>query len=112
MHTRRGIIFQTADGAYDPAGGAWGSSLIELAPKATRVLDSFTYPTWQYINKFDLDPGSGSPLVFPMGDRSVALSIGKEAVAYLLDTTNLGGANHMTALYTSPKLGNEAAIGT
>jgi len=112
VHTRRGIIFQTADGAYDPAGGAWGASLIELAPKATRVLDSFTYPTWQYINKYDLDPGSGSPLVFPMGDRSVVLSVGKEAVAYLLDTANLGGANHMTALYTSPKLGNEAAIGT
>jgi hypothetical protein len=112
VRTDRGILVQTADGIPDPAAGTFGSSVVELAPKATRVLDTFTPANWKYINLKDLDPGSGSPLVFPFGNRAVALSVGKEAVAYLLDTASLGGADHATPLYKSPQLGNDAAIGT
>jgi outer membrane protein assembly factor BamB len=110
--TPAGIITQTADGAYDPAAGQFGSSVLELSPQVARLLDSFTPANWKYINARDLDMGSGSLLVFPFQGRTLAASIGKEAVLYLLDTAALGGGDHATPYLKSPQLGNDAALGT
>jgi hypothetical protein len=107
-----GVITQTADGLYDPASGNFGSSVLELAPLATRLLDSFTAANWKYLRNNDLDLGSASLVVFRFQNRVLAASAGKEGVVYLLDTARLGGADHASPLYRSPQLGNDAAIGT
>jgi outer membrane protein assembly factor BamB len=107
------VITQTADGFYDPAAGIFGESVLKLAPKATRLLDSFTPANWQYLNTQDLDLGSASPDVFPFQNRTLVAVAGKEGFLYLLDASNLGGGppNHSTPLYKSPQIGNDAAEG-
>jgi outer membrane protein assembly factor BamB len=107
------VITQTADGLYDPAAGDFGETVLKLAPKATRLLDSFTPSNWQYLNTKDLDLGSASSDVFPFQNRTLIAVAGKEGVLYLLDAADLGGGrpNHATPLYTSPQLGNDAAEG-
>jgi outer membrane protein assembly factor BamB len=109
-----GTVFtQTADGFYDPAAGIFGETVLKLAPRATRLLDSFTPANWQYLNTQDLDFGSVSPDVFPFQNRTLVAVAGKEGFLYLLDASNLGGGppNHSTPLYKSPQLGNDAAEG-
>ncbi len=106
------VIAQTADGVYDPAAGDFGETVLKLAPRATRLLDSFTPSNWQYLNAQDLDFGSASPDVFTFQNRTLVAVAGKEGVLYLLDGADLGGRpNHSTPLYKSPQLGNDAAEG-
>ena len=68
-----GIVAQTADGAYDPASGRWGNSVVEL-DRNVSVVDSFAPPNMDYINKWDLDLGSSSPVSFPFDDRTLVAS--------------------------------------
>jgi PQQ-like domain len=107
------VITQTADGLYDPAAGDFGETVLKLAPKATRLLDSFTPANWQFLNTQDLDFGSSSSDVFPFQNRMLVAVAGKEGFLYLLDAADLGGGrpNHSTPLYKSPQLGNDAAEG-
>ena len=107
------VITQTADGLYDPAAGNFGETVLKLAPKATRLLDSFTPSNWQYLNAKDLDLGSASSDVFTFQNRTLIAVAGKEGFLYLLDAADLGGGrpNHATPLYKSPQLGNDAAEG-
>jgi hypothetical protein len=107
------VITQTADGFYDPAAGIFGETVLKLAPKAARLLDSFTPANWQYLNTQDLDFGSASPDAFPFQNRTLVAVAGKEGFLYLLDASDLGGGppNHSTPLYKSPQLGNDAAEG-
>jgi outer membrane protein assembly factor BamB len=103
-----GVFAQTADGAYDPAAGRFGESILELT-NDLRLTDSFTPANWEYLNRKDLDLGSASPVVFPFGKWTLAAAAAKEGVIYLLDTADLGGADHHTPLYVSPRYGNEMA---
>ena len=107
------VITQTADGLYDPAAGAFGETVLKLAPKATRLLDSFTPSNWQYLNVKDLDLGSASSDVFTFQNRTLIAVAGKEGFLYLLDAADLGGGrpSHATPLYKSPQFGNDAAEG-
>jgi outer membrane protein assembly factor BamB len=107
------ILTQTADGMYDPAGGIFGESVLKLASKAARLLDSFTPSNWRFLNTQDLDLGSASPDVFTFQNRTLVAVAGKEGFLYLLDAADLGGGppNHNTPLYKSPQLGNDAAEG-
>jgi outer membrane protein assembly factor BamB len=102
-----GILAQTADGPYDPASGRFGNSVVELTPKNFRLHDTFTPANWEYLNRTDLDLGSGNPVVFRFGKWNLAAVVGKESVIYLLDTDNLGGPDHHTPLYVSPRWGND-----
>jgi outer membrane protein assembly factor BamB len=106
----KGIITQTADGLFDPAAGSYGETVMALAPRELRIIDSFTPSNWVYLNGKDLDIGSANPVVFPFQGQTLVASISKEAVLYLLDANNLGGANHTTPLYQSPRLGNDEAL--
>ena len=106
----KGIIMQTADGLYDPAIGMYGETVMALAPKELRIVDSYTPSNWKYLNARDLDLGSSGPIVFPFRGRTVVASIAKEGVLYLLDANNLGGADHATPLYRSPRLGNDEVL--
>ena len=104
-----GILAQTADGPFDPGSGKFGNSVVALTTKNFRLQDSFTPPNWEYLNKTDLDLGSGNPVVFPFQKWTLAAVVGKESVIYLLDAKNPGGADHHSALYTSQRWGNDEA---
>lgn len=104
-----GVVAQTADGAYDPASGRWGNSVVEL-DRNVSVVDSFAPPNMDYLNKWDLDLGSSSPVSFPFDDRTLVASTAKEGVIYLMDAKNLGGADHRTPLYTSPRWSNDPVL--
>ena len=105
----KGIIAQTADGPYDPASGKFGNSVVAVTPKNFRLQDSFTPANFEYLNKTDLDLGSGNPVVFPFQQSTLVAVVGKESVIYLLDANNLGGSDHRTPLYASPRWGNDEA---
>jgi hypothetical protein len=112
--TPKGIVTQTADGLYDPAAGAFGDTLLALAPKAARLMDSFTPTNQKYLLARDLDFSSGSPIVFAFAGKTVIATAGKEGILYLLDADAVGGGapDHSAYLYKSPLLGNDEALGT
>ena len=108
------VLFETSDGLFDPASGSWADTLLQLAPKATRVVDSYTPENHRYIASKDLG-GSASPVIFPFGDKMLVAYAQKEGVLRLLDARNLGGrlANqHAKPLWQSAQLGNDLAAGT
>ena len=106
-----GVILETSDGRYDPAAGDFSESILKLAPRAARLMDSYTPSNWMDNLMHDMS-GSASPVVFNFGGKTIAAVSQKEGVLRLLDTNNLGGANHMTPLFQSPKLGNDEKTGT
>jgi outer membrane protein assembly factor BamB len=108
------LLLETADGFMDTGSGQYGISILMLAPKATRLMDSFTPKNWRYLNAKDLD-WSASPAVFALGGKILAAVSGKEGVIDLLDTSDLGGGaseNHSTPFYQGLQIGNDAAAGT
>jgi hypothetical protein len=106
-----GVILETSDGRYDPAAGDFSESILKLAPRAARLMDSYTPSNWMDNLMHDLS-GSASPVVFNFAGKTIAAVSQKEAALRLLDTNNLGGANHMTPLFQSPRLGNDEKTGT
>jgi outer membrane protein assembly factor BamB len=110
--TPKGIVTQTADGPFEPSAGNFGHSVLELAPGAARLIDSFTPSNWKAMNAKDLDFGSGSPIVFSFKGRTMIATAGKEGAIYLLDASDLGGstADHSKPLLRLP-VGNDAGSG-
>ncbi len=102
-----GVVAQTADGAYDPASGRFGNTFVSLT-KDLRLTDSYTPANWDYLNRKDFDLGSASPTVFQYEKWTLVAGAAKEGVVYLLDASDLGGLNHQTPLYVSPRYGNDA----
>jgi hypothetical protein len=86
---------KTASARYDGSDG-----VTELTPSLKRV-GYFAPAIWRADNATDLELGSTQPALLPGG---VTLIVGKRAVGYLLDTTNLGGIGH--------ELASQAAICT
>lgn len=107
VETPFGMLAQTADGAYDPASGRFGSSVLGLT-RQVRLIDSFTPADEAELDARDLELGSSSPVVFPFGNRTLVAIAGKEGRIYLLDAKNLGGADHRTPLYRSERWANDA----
>jgi outer membrane protein assembly factor BamB len=103
----RGVYAQTADGPYDPAAGKFGNSVMALSPKDLRLADSFTPANWAYLNTKDLDLGAAGPVTFRFQKWQLVAGGAKEGLLYLLDASNLGGPDHHTPLYVSPRWGND-----
>jgi outer membrane protein assembly factor BamB len=108
----KGIYTQTADGLFDPGSGIFGETVMALAAKELRIVDSFTPENWRYLNSKDLDLGAAGPVVFPFRDRTLVASAAKEGVVYLLDANALGGEtpDHSKPLYQSARLGNDEVL--
>jgi len=106
-----GVAVETSDGRYDPASGDFSESILKIAPKAVRLMDSFTPSNWRDNLLHDLS-GSATPVVFDFGGKTLIAASQKESVLRLLDASSLGGADHMTPLWASPHLGNDAKTGT
>lgn len=107
VRTPFGVVTQTADGAYDPAGGRFGNTFLSLS-RDLRLTDSYTPANEAYLNKKDFDLGATSPTVFRYEKWTLVASAAKEGVIYLLDAADLGGTDHRTPLYVSPRYGNDA----
>ena len=103
----QGAYVTTADGPNNPGSGIYGDMVLAVRPHAWGLNDSFTPTHWRYVNARDLDFGSGGPLLFTFGKRNIVATASKESVIYLLDADNLGGVDHMTGLYQSPRWGND-----
>jgi len=98
----------TADGYFDPAAGDYSNTEIAVSAKDLRLLDYYLPLNWQYIRRKDFDLGSASPVYFGWKNRNLLAAGAKEGIIYLLDADNLGGSDHQTTLYTSPRIGNDA----
>ncbi len=103
----QGAYVSTADGPNNPASGVYGDMVLAIRPHAWGLNDSFIPSHWRYVLARDLDFGSGGVILFPFGKRNLLATTSKESVIYLLDADNLGGVDHMTSLYQSPRLGND-----
>ena len=103
----KGVYVQTADGPYDPGAGIYGNAAVAVSPKAYGLADSFSPTNNAFLNMKDLDFGSGSPVIFPLGKRTLLATGGKEGYVYVLDANNLGGADHNKPFFKSPRYGND-----
>jgi hypothetical protein len=103
----KAVYGQTADGPYDPASGQFGNTVVAVSLRDFRLMDSYTPANWEYLDKKDLDLGAVSPVIFPFEKWTLLASVGKESVVALLDANSLGGADHHTPLYRSPRWGND-----
>ncbi|HEX4270978.1 MAG TPA: PQQ-binding-like beta-propeller repeat protein [Rhizomicrobium sp.] len=106
-----GVILETSDGRYDPAAGDFSESILKVAPRAARLMDSYTPTNWMDNLMHDMS-GSATPVVFNFAGKTLVAASQKESVLRILDAASLGGANHMTPLWQSPKLGNDEKTGT
>ena len=101
------IYVETGDGPYNPTKGEYSDSFIALSSKDLSVTDYYTPANHSFLTHKDLDMGAISPIVFSLKDRELVAGGGKEGVLYLLDAKSLGGTDHKTPLFRSPKYTNE-----
>jgi outer membrane protein assembly factor BamB len=101
------VIIETGDGTFDPEKHEMADAVIELSPRDLKLADYFTPRNRTWVTKKDLDMGSISPTIFNFKNWELAAASGKEGAIFLLDTKSLGGADHNTPLYRSPRLTNE-----
>ncbi len=101
------IYVETGDGTNDPAKNEYADSFLAVSSKDLTLTDYYTPANHLYLSHKDLDMGAMSPLVFPFKDREIVAGGGKEGVLYLLDAKSLGGADHKTPLFRSPKYANQ-----
>lgn len=100
----------TADGVFDPAAGDYSNAEVAVSLKDLNLLDYYLPLNWQYIRRKDFDLGSASPVFFAWKNRNLLAAGAKEGLIYLLDADNLGGKDHQTTLYTSPRFGNDPQV--
>jgi outer membrane protein assembly factor BamB len=101
------IYVETGDGPYDPTKGEYSDSFLSISSKDLTVADYYTPANHLSLTHKDLDMGAMSPVVFPFKDREIIAGGGKEGVLFLLDAKSLGGSDHRTPLFRSPKYANE-----
>ena len=100
------VYGNTADGKFNTQAGDYSNTVIAVTLHELDAIDYYLPPNWAYLDKKDLDLGATSPTYFGWKNHNLIAAASKEAVIYLLDADVLGGKDHQTALYTSPKLGN------
>jgi outer membrane protein assembly factor BamB len=106
-----GVLYvPTGDGAFEPSNGDYGSTFLATSTPALDVIDYFSPLNWNELNKKDLDLPSGGHLWFAYQNYHLIVGGGKEAVVYLLNADSLGGKDHQTSLYVSPRLGNPSGV--
>jgi hypothetical protein len=102
-----GALAQTADGPFDPLAGRWGDSILGFNGKLAMV-DSYTPANERELSARDFDLGSSNPVVFPFDKWNLVATSAKKGVIYLMDALHLGGADHRTPLYVSPRWSNDS----
>ena len=83
-----GTLYVTTGG-----GGESPNSLVALDPKTLSV------KSWYAAGAHEF---SSSPVIFEYKGKTLIAATTKDGRVHLLDSANLGGADHQTALYTTP----------
>ncbi len=96
----------SGDGPFDPAKGKYSDTVLAVNP-AGKLLDYFTPSNFEWITRKDLDMGNISPVLFNYGDQKLLVTGGKEGLLYMLDTAALGGKDHRTPMFRTPRLTND-----
>ncbi len=103
-----GLIYAAAgDGPVNPATHEFGSGVVAGRLGDLKLADYFIPPNWKELNELDLDLGSASPVWFRYRNWELVAVGAKEGVVYLMDAKSLGGKEHNTPLYTTPRLSND-----
>ena len=97
----------TADGGFDLAAGNYSSAVVAISRQTMSIVDHFVPANWKYLTRKDLDMASANVAWFEWDHRKLIAQGSKEGVVYLLDAESMGGKDHQTPLYTSPRLGND-----
>jgi outer membrane protein assembly factor BamB len=97
----------TADGDTDPAKGDYSNTVVAASLHDLSIADYFLPPNWKYLKKDDLDVGSASPVWLKWKNRNIVAHGFKEGVVYLLDGDSMGGPDHGSPLYATPRLSND-----
>jgi len=114
-------LFVATGNTMSPAGGlfsaptTWGDgeAVIRLPPNLKFSAQNADYAAamnWQSLDRSDSDVGGSGPLLFNVvnGDPSaLAMALGKDGNAYLLNATNLGG---MGRFLSAKRVSNEQII--
>jgi outer membrane protein assembly factor BamB len=105
------ILVATGNGPFD-GRTSWGSSVLELAPDASRLLHNWTPPNQDELNHSDTDVGSTSPAILPTyhGLR-LAVQGGKDGRLHLLNLARLDGTTQAAGPRLGGELGEVAAPG-
>ena len=104
------VYGSTADGMFDPIAGDYSDTVVAATLPDLNLADYYLPPNWLDLKQKDFDLGSASPVYFGWRNRNLIASGAKEAVVYVLDADALGGSDHQTTLYTSPRLGNDRSV--
>jgi outer membrane protein assembly factor BamB len=104
------IFGSTADGRFDAAAGDYSNTVLSASLPDLALLDYYLPLNWDELRRKDLDMGSASPVYFGWKNRKLVATGTKEGVVSLLDAEALGGADHQTVLFSSPRLGNDHGV--
>lgn len=74
-------------------GTSYGEAFVKLSP-SLKATDWFVPANYEELNEDDLDVGAGGPLLIPGTSPPLMVGVGKQGLAYVVDTSNLG---HMAA---------------
>jgi hypothetical protein len=91
------VLAVTGNGNFDATKGSqgWGESIVELASDLKTLKGTFTPSDWQDLNNGDQDFGSGGVMSIPVvsGQTAppLAIAMGKEGTAYLVNASKPGG---------------------
>jgi outer membrane protein assembly factor BamB len=100
------IYASTGDGAFNPADGEYGSSIIAARLGNLGVLDYYSPLNHIKLTSYDLDIAASGVVWFPYRNYELVAGGGKEGVLYLLNANDLGTDDHQTPLYHQ-KLAND-----
>jgi outer membrane protein assembly factor BamB len=101
----------TADGNFDPQNGTYSNALVAMSTDTLKFVDYYLPVNWRILQQRDFDMGAAGPVYFGWKNRNLVAHGAKESIIALMDADNLGGADHQTPLYLTPRLGNDAQSG-
>jgi outer membrane protein assembly factor BamB len=105
--TNAKVYGATADGDFDPSAGSFADSFIAASAPDLKLVDYYTPADWEYIEKYDLDLASSSPVYFTCKNYNLLAGGGKQGYLYLLDADFLGSKDHHTPLFVTSRLAND-----
>jgi hypothetical protein len=100
------VYLGTGDGIFDPENRRLGNGIVAVKLDATRrlqLVDFFAAPNANWLWRRDLDVNT-TPVAFDYRGRKFLVGTSKECRLWLLDRDGLGGEDHRTTLYTTPRI--------
>jgi hypothetical protein len=105
-----GVVYMgTGDGNYYPEQKELGNAIVGVKLDDNQQLQLASYfgpPDANWLHGRDLDVDV-TPVVFDYKGHHLLVGTSKQCKVWLLDRDNLGGADHHTALATSPLVCND-----